>query len=70
MTSSTKQLIVFVLIVAGVVWFFRSGSGGGSFDGEAPPALEAAGFLNAEAMPTLAGAKGSKVVLVEFWATW
>ncbi len=37
--------------------------------GEAPPEVVAADWLNADTPPSLAGLKGS-VVLVEFWATW
>jgi thiol-disulfide isomerase/thioredoxin len=37
--------------------------------GEAPPEVVAADWLNTDAPQSLAGLKGS-VVLVEFWATW
>jgi thiol-disulfide isomerase/thioredoxin len=37
--------------------------------GDAPPEVEAADWLNADTPQSLAGLKGS-VVLIEFWATW
>lgn len=60
--SRLSRVLVGALLCLAPLW------AGNDFMGQVPPEVQAAGWLNAEGTPTLAGLTG-RVVLIEFWST-